>query len=267
MHKLMSRLVLIAAMIVCLLLLQSVSHACAVSEEARRHMARGQAAVEMAKSPVELEDAIKEFQEASRLAPNWPDPYYNLAILQEKTGKLKEAVASLKQYLRLAPNAPDAAKIQEHIYKLEYKAEQVLTVPEIIDVLVSGFQYSEEWEDSLLVKTGDSNCGGLQSAVSFQREGVDTVRALLGHYNGRPLRQYFQTLKVTGPILRYITTVNVCSLDANEGLGGCDIVQENEVEIVSKRLIKVNRKVIGTVTMKGASTQKGDIESCTFRKK
>lgn len=89
----------------------------------------------------------------------------------------------------------------------------------------------------------------------------------MAHYNGRPVRQYFQTLKVTGPVLRYITTVNICSLDANEQLGGCDIVEENEVEIVSKRLIKVNRKVIGTVTMKGASTQKGDIESCTFQKK
>jgi tetratricopeptide (TPR) repeat protein len=227
-------------------------------------MARGQAAVEMAKSPDEYDSAIKEFQQASRLAPDWPDPYYNLAILQEKTGKLKEAVASLKEYLRLAPNAPDAAKIQEHIYKLEYKAEQVLSVHEIIDVLVSGFQYSEEWEDSLLVKTGIRKCGGHHSEVSFQREGVDTVRALLANNYGR---QYFQTLKVTGPVLRYITTVNVCSLDANEQLGGCDIVQEYEVEIVSKRLIKVNRKVIGTVTMKGASTQKGDIVSCTFQKK
>ena len=144
MHKLMSRLVLIAAMIVCLLLLQSVSHAGAVSEEARRHMARGQAAVEMAKSPADFQDAIREFQKAAELAPTWPDPYYNLGLTQEKAGKLREAAASFKKYLQLAPNVPDAAKIQEQIYKLEYKAEKILTVPEIIDVLVSF--WPSEWQ-------------------------------------------------------------------------------------------------------------------------
>jgi len=125
-------------------LLLSVVNARAVSEDARRHMARGQAAVEMAKSPVELEDAIKEFQEAARLEPNWPDPYYNLGLTQEKAGKLREAAASFKKYLQLAPNVPDAAKIQEQIYKLEYKAEQVLSIPEIIDVLVSF--WPSEWQ-------------------------------------------------------------------------------------------------------------------------
>jgi tetratricopeptide (TPR) repeat protein len=108
-----------------------------VSEEARRHMARGQAAVEMAKSPVDLDDAVKEFQEAARLAPDWPDPYYNLGLVQEKAGKFREAIANLKECLRLAPNAPDAAKVKEQIYKLEYKTEQVLSVSDIIDVLVS----------------------------------------------------------------------------------------------------------------------------------
>jgi hypothetical protein len=56
----------------------------AVSEEARRHMARGMAAVEMAKSPEEYGSAMREFQEASRLAPDWPDPHYNLVALFRK---------------------------------------------------------------------------------------------------------------------------------------------------------------------------------------
>ena len=42
-------------------LLLSVVNAQAVSEEARRHMDRGQAAVEMAKAPEDYAPAIKEF--------------------------------------------------------------------------------------------------------------------------------------------------------------------------------------------------------------
>jgi tetratricopeptide (TPR) repeat protein len=115
----------------------SPAYAQTIPEEARRYMARGQAAVEMAKSPEEYDSAIKQFQKAAELAPAWPEPHYNLALLQEKKGKLKEAAASLREYLRLAPDAPDAAKLQEQIYKLEYKAEQLLTLPEIIDLLVN----------------------------------------------------------------------------------------------------------------------------------
>lgn len=60
---------------------------------------------------------------------------------RRKPGDYKDAVDNLNKYLRLAPNASDVATVKSLINKLEYKAEQVLTVPEIIDVLVSGFQY------------------------------------------------------------------------------------------------------------------------------
>ena len=265
--KKMKVLYLVAVFAVSALLLSSIN-AQTIPEEARRHMARGQAAVEMAKSTEEYAPAIKEFEQAVKLAPNWPDPYYNLAILQEKTGKLKEAVESLKQYLRLAPDAPDAAKIQEHIYKLEYKAEQVLTVPEIIDVLVSDFAYSEEWEYSSIAGTDIDYCRGNWGETSFQREGVDTVRAFLAVGNNHDSAggylghfQNFQTLKVTGPVLRYITTTDVWDLP--EYAGG--VVTEYEVEIVSKRLIKVNRKALRSIV--GSDFQKGARFSCTFRKK
>ena len=101
----------------------------------------------MAKSPEDYAAAIEEFEQAARLAPGWPDPYYNLGLVQEKAGKFREAIVSLNRYLQLAPNAPDAAKIQEHIYKLEYKAERenILTIADIVDVLVS-FGKEETWE-------------------------------------------------------------------------------------------------------------------------
>lgn len=79
-----------------------------ISDEARRHFDRGVAAVEMATSPADYEPAIKEFEQAARLAPDWPDVYYNLGMVQEKAEKYSDAITNLKQYLRLAPNATDA---------------------------------------------------------------------------------------------------------------------------------------------------------------
>ena len=64
----------------------SVGHADAqnISDEARRNFDRGMAAVEMAKSPADYKDAIKEFEKAAKLAPGWADVYYNLGMVQEK---------------------------------------------------------------------------------------------------------------------------------------------------------------------------------------
>ena len=95
-----------------------------VSEEARRHFDRGMAAVEMAKSPEDYESAIKEFEQAISLAPDWPDIYYNLGLVHEKAGNLNDAIMNLKQYLRLAPNASDAEMVKSLINKLEYRFEQ-----------------------------------------------------------------------------------------------------------------------------------------------
>lgn len=95
-----------------------------ISEEARRYFTRGQTAVEMAKSTVDYEDAAREFEHAKKLAPSWPDVYYKLGLVLEKTGNYDEAILNLRTYLQLAPAATDAARIQETIYKLEYKRDR-----------------------------------------------------------------------------------------------------------------------------------------------
>ncbi|MFO7734555.1 MAG: ankyrin repeat domain-containing protein [Candidatus Aminicenantes bacterium] len=95
-----------------------------IPEEARRHFDRGIAAVEMATTAADYESAIKEFKEAVRLAPDWPDAYYNLGLVQEKAGKLGEAVESYKSYLRVSPEADDAEAVKSLVNKLEYMAER-----------------------------------------------------------------------------------------------------------------------------------------------
>ena len=252
--------------VVCLLavlavgaLLLAAANAGAVSEDARRHMARGQAAVEMAKSPAEYDSAISEFQAAARIEPNWPDPYYNLGLAQEKSGKLREAAASYKKYLQLAPNAPDAAKIQEQIYKLEYKAEQILTVPEIIDVLVSfrGWQKEGECWDYF------------GRTLAFERKGHDKVTVV--EIQQFPSPRY-QVLNVTGPVLKYTSVRDAAADEATRVSLHKEIAIDwtawvaHEVTVVSKRLVKVNQKVLRAGVGNGAISD-GQSFSCTFRVK
>lgn len=104
----------------------SIGHANAqnISDEAMHHFDRGQAAVEMAKSPTDYEDAIKEFEKAATLAPDWPDVYYNLGLIQEKLRKYDDAIKNLTKYLELSPNASDVREVKRFIAEIEYKMEK-----------------------------------------------------------------------------------------------------------------------------------------------
>jgi tetratricopeptide (TPR) repeat protein len=239
--------------------LLSTANAQTIPEEARRHMIRGQAAVEMAKSPDDYDSAIAEFQKAIELAPEWPNPYYNLGLAQEMSGKYKEAVASLEQYLILAPNASDEAIVQERIYKLEYKAEQILTTPEIIEVLGS----FAGWETDRL-----QGCNKSRKELSIKRQGagvvyVPTYNVPGGGNAGEYVIAGGKNIEVTGPALKYTTAFNICNtsvFDNNheQWPDFCFYKIENEIKVVSKTLVKVTQNKIGN----GSGVTK-----CTFQKK
>jgi len=96
-----------------------------ISDEARRHFDRGMAAVEIAKTPADYEKAVAEFEKAKTLAPDWPDVYYNLGLIQDKAGMYSEGMANLRRYLLLTPDAKDAEAVRTLINKLDYKKEQI----------------------------------------------------------------------------------------------------------------------------------------------
>lgn len=108
-----------------------------VPEEARKHLARGQAAVEIAKTNSDFEEAVSEFNKAIELAPDWSEAYYQLGVLQDKLGKYDDACKNLKRCLELAPNADNYAKVQELYYKVEYKRDKGNKKKEIITILTS----------------------------------------------------------------------------------------------------------------------------------
>lgn len=94
-------------------------------EMAERHLARGEAAIERAKSTADFEIAVREFELAASAAPWHADAYFNLGVALEKIEKAKDAMKNFRLYLLAAPNAPDAASVKKRLYKLEYEIEAV----------------------------------------------------------------------------------------------------------------------------------------------
>ena len=132
----------------------------AVSDEAKRYFDRGVIAVELAKSPADYESAIKEFRQAASLAPDWPDVYYNLGLVQEKAESYNDAVTSLRQYLSLAPNAKDAAEVKSIIARTEYKNEKLLKEKEKFQSVIGtwGMKETENepvYKSIVLTQNGD----------------------------------------------------------------------------------------------------------------
>lgn len=105
------------------------------SEAARRHLDRAQAAVEMSKTTEDFEEAAKEFQKAIDLAPDWAEPHYSLALVQDKMERYDDALRNLTSYLELAPQANDAAQVRQLINKIEYKKERAARSQSVINVL------------------------------------------------------------------------------------------------------------------------------------
>jgi len=149
--------------VVILLTWVSVTPAGTVPEEARRFMARGVAAVEMAKSAGDYALAVKEFEQAARLAPDWPDVYYNLGSVQSKAGDFASAMKSFQRYLDLAPKAPDAAKVREEIFKLEYRQERIKKVAELAGIWLAGTtSFTVSVNDSEFIARGSVGTDGIK---------------------------------------------------------------------------------------------------------
>lgn len=101
---------------------QQIKPAPAVPEEARRAFVRGNAAMSNAKAPEDYGRAVQLYEEATKLAPWWADPYYNLAKAREQRQEYGAAIRSLRFYLLADIPAADMREAQDRIYVLEEKA-------------------------------------------------------------------------------------------------------------------------------------------------
>ncbi len=105
-------------------LVQKIQPPPAVPEEARRHLARGRAAVKAAKDEQGFMRAAEEFKKALRSAPWLSEGYYNLGVVLDKAAQYDEAILNLKLYLVSSPD--DAQQMQDIIYEIEFRKEEAL---------------------------------------------------------------------------------------------------------------------------------------------
>jgi len=92
-----------------------------IPEEARRHFVMGETMFKEAKNVDAFTQAVAEFTEAARLAPQWPDARYDLALAKEAAGDFAGAMADLKLYQQFKLTDAEARTAQDKIYAIEAK--------------------------------------------------------------------------------------------------------------------------------------------------
>ncbi|HEY6168259.1 MAG TPA: hypothetical protein VI454_09490 [Verrucomicrobiae bacterium] len=95
----------------------------AIPEEAQRFAIRAETLLKNAASDSEFDKVIMEFQKASNAAPWWDMPYFNLALVLEKTGNPNSAIENFRLYLQANPTAADASQVRRKMVALEVEAE------------------------------------------------------------------------------------------------------------------------------------------------
>ncbi len=229
-----------------------------VSDEARRHFDRGMAAVEMAKSPDDLNDAIAEFKQATVLAPDWADAFFNLGKVQEAAEKYNDAIVSFKAYISLAPNANDADAIKTLINKLEFKAESILSVEDITKVLTS-FASSDLWEKS------KGECVG-QPFAFIRSKDIGSVEfpTLYGISWGADTRS-FRIAKVESPIFKMSGIGMFCG--SGNRAAYCHFSSDFEIRVESRTHVRILQKVTQTELSIDRPPAQNGYYSCEYRKK
>lgn len=96
----------------------------ALPDEAQKHLDRGVAAIEGAKSEEDFKDACAEFTKVLTIAPWFGRGYRPLAVAQDKAGQYDAALKNLEFYLLSQPSPEDAAWAKSLINKIEYRKEK-----------------------------------------------------------------------------------------------------------------------------------------------
>lgn len=84
-------------------------------EEARKFKVQAESAF----NRKDFDDAADRYLDALKIAPWWPEGYFNRALILGETGRYRKAVEEMRKYLVIVPDAPDAREAQDKIYEWE----------------------------------------------------------------------------------------------------------------------------------------------------
>jgi len=103
----------------------------ALPEDARRYFIRGNTALEDAQGQDGYLRAIRNYNEALKIAPWWGDAYRNLGKARALAKDYSGAIDALELYLLTGPAQADAREAQDRIYALEEKQEAAQERPQV----------------------------------------------------------------------------------------------------------------------------------------
>jgi hypothetical protein len=127
-------------------LVQEMTPAPVIPEEARRHYVKASTLLEDAKQPSEYADAADEFRQALLVAPWWGESYMKMGMVLEIAGRYADAIASLKLFMATNPEDDMLRKTQDEIYKIEAKQEKAIKDAASPDVAATREQNEfKEW--------------------------------------------------------------------------------------------------------------------------
>jgi len=106
-------------------LVSNVSAQIFSKERAQKHFDRGMVIIENAQNIEDYEKAIKELDSAFTAYPLWPDPIYNLGVVNEMIEDYEKAKYWFDLYTYTVPEADDIIEVKSMINKLEVKVEQM----------------------------------------------------------------------------------------------------------------------------------------------
>ncbi len=109
-----------------------------VPVEARRHFEAGMAAVEAAKSPAGYAAALREFEAAARLAPDWPGAFRGLGLVQRAAKRYGDAALSFSRALELAPRAAGADRLRALVAEMERERDLAAEAARVFRGLAEG---------------------------------------------------------------------------------------------------------------------------------
>ena len=167
----------------------------AVPEEAKRHLARGKAALRGAKEARDFQDAAEEFKKALLYAPWLAEGYYNLGVIQDKAGHYDDAIKNLKFYLIATPKAPDAEKVKELVYEIEYRKEK-----------------AAKDKEAASRKAAEDSRAQQEAAARKQAE-------FLSRINGARYAHYFRGTSTDGVNREFVITLDVRGDTISQGQG------------------------------------------------
>jgi tetratricopeptide (TPR) repeat protein len=214
----------------------------AIPEEARKHSVKGTTLFSMgtelvknAKTPADLSEAENdlkqaagEFKQAADLAPQWPDPRWNLALAKEATGDYSGAIADLKLYQKFKLSEKEARTVQDKIYALEAKAEVAGKKQKQVDDLTAAaaaathaeqvrYGWLEaEWSYESEYQGWGPNYGAARGVAQSKRINNVVEIGPINNYSG-PLGELFATVDESGDTSWYFNFVptHVCSSSRN----------------------------------------------------